>query len=255
MGITDDKYGDLQQWFRRQAATMLGPTGGELVSRGLTRAIGVDTSGRMGMDSLLISPFDMKSMKPDDIKAYVFTSLAGAPASMLLDYVDGAQALRRGDISLAAEKFVPIKMIADSIQAARLYTEGRKSASGRQTMPPISAAEAALKVVGFTSANTAEQTEQRSAIMGDQQAFKKKRATLKDEWVNAAPEDRMTIFRVITMWNADQPKAAQITPAELWEAAKSRAKETGKKDLEGGVRTTSRDRHVRENNSFFNVGR
>ena len=252
-GATDNDYGDVEAWVRKVAARNLGPAAGEAVSRGVPRYLGVDLSSRVGLDSMLLG-MPPKGAKADDIYAYAAKTLAGAPAGLVVEWAEGAQAFAKGDYLTAGQKWAPIKMFADTLTAAQRYQEGRKSKSGRESMTPYSVGEAVTKSLGFTPGREAETMEMRGAIGGEQRKLGEQRRELTQRWVTATPGDRSVMWSRIQRWNEGQPKEIQIKLSELTDALKRREKEVGKPDRAGGLMTTKRDRHLREAMPYYNTG-
>jgi hypothetical protein len=240
-GLTDQKYSDLEQGVRRGAANVFGVHGGEVFTRGLPRWLGFDLSQRMGMDSLLLGNQDPKSMKQDDLYAYFAKTFAGAPASYVLDAVRGMQELKAGNVAEASRLIVPLKIYADSVQAAQLYTGGKKSASGRQTQEPITLGEAFTKMLGFQPGRLAESYEAQSAIRGDQQERKKTRDALIGGWVAATPADKQARLKRINDWNKTVPDNARIKFSDLTSAQQRRAQEDRSGRYDKGIRYNKTD--------------
>lgn len=252
-GATDSNYGDVEQWARRQAAGLLGNAGGEIAMRGLPRYLGVDLSTRVGLENLLLPFGDPKSRKPQDLMAYGAQAFAGAPLSMLAEYPAGMAALMNGDMVEAARALVPLKTFADALQAYQKATVGKQTPSGRQSMTPYSPGEAALKVLGFTPGREAETSEMRAAIQGDQARVRKQRSDLVKQWVGATPNQKTAAWGAVQKWNATQPQSEHITMADLTANARRREKEKASEDHAYAVHTSRRERHLRQDNSFYNV--
>lgn len=253
LGITDKTYEDFEQGVRAGGANVLGVEGGQIFTRGLARWAGIDLASRVSFNSLLTSGQDPKSMKPDDLWAWLAKNLAGAPASLLIDGVQGFQALGKGDVVEASRLLVPLKIWADSVQAYQWNTEGKKSASGRQQMEPVSFGDALVKVAGFTPGSVAERNEKTFAIKGDQRQFKKARDQLSNDWINASPDEKMAMWREIEKWNAGQPANAKIKMNDLMNQKRRRDQEKFSDDRAGGMNLSKRDRHLLSSNDYYNV--
>ena len=253
LGITDKTYEDFEQGVRAGGANVLGVEGGQIFTRGLARWAGIDLASRVSFNSLLTSGQDPKSMKPDDLWAWIAKNFAGAPASLLIDGVQGFQALGKGDIVEASRLLVPLKIWADSVQAYQWNTEGKKSASGRQQMDPVSFGDALIKVAGFTPGNVAERNEKTFAIKGDQRQFKKARDQLSNDWINASPDEKMAMWREIEKWNAGQPANAKIKMNDLMNQKRRRDQEKFSDDRANGMNLSKRDRHLLSSNDYYNV--
>ena len=244
-GLTSTGWNDVEDKVRGAAANYFGKTGGELLTRGLPRAIGIDVSSRVGLDSLLTFG-EPRSTKEADVKSWLFQTLAGAPAALVGDWVKGANALTEGNFTRAAELMVPMKFAADSIRAYRQATEGKKSGTGRDTLSAYTPFEAAVRSIGFTPRREAEDSARRSAFFSAQKQSSGERADLMNKWITAKPAEKTKAFAAIRKWNSGQPKDAQISMADLTKAAKRRKTEESDGTVTAGVRTTKRDRHIFE---------
>lgn len=253
MGLTNSNYSDFEQWAREIAAKNLGVGGGQIVTRGLPRYLGVDLSSRMGLESLIFPMGEPKSRKPDDLLAYAAKAFAGAPIGMIMEYPSGVQAIWEGKVAEGLEKLVPLKMWADSLQAYRKFEEGKRTPTGRETMSPYSGSEVVRKVMGFTPGREAEEGELRGAMMGDQRRQREDRSKLVSRWVMATPAEKSAMWRQIQSWNDSQPEAARIKLKELTSAQQRREREKKDANNEFGIRTSSREQHIREGAQYYNV--
>jgi hypothetical protein len=114
----------------------------------------------MGMDNLLTFGKPM-SDKPNDIKSWLFDTIAGAPIGMLFKGYTGIQAAAKGDVEKTIDNLVPVKAVRDVARAGFGYARGRTDRNGRQLMEPYSASEAAIQAMGFTPSRKAEDYEER----------------------------------------------------------------------------------------------
>lgn len=245
-GLTTTGWNDVENKVREKAANWFGKTGGEIITKGLPRAAGIDLSSRVGLDSL-ISFGEPKSNKDTDVKSWLFDTVAGAPAALVSDWVKGANALTSGEFTKAAELLVPMKFAADSIKAYRLMTEGKKGSTGKETMKPYSAREAITRAIGFTPAREAEEGAKRSAFYSAQKRDSTERNALMSAWVSAKPQDKFSAWKKIQSFNKGRPSDQQITMSELTRAADKRRKEGD------AIRTTKRDReYLRRAEATYN---
>lgn len=253
MGVTNSNYDDFERWTRELAASSLGVAGGQIVTRGVPRYLGVDLSSRFGLESMIFPMGEPKSRKPEDLLMYAAKAFAGAPISMLAEYPAGVKALWEGDVALALEKLVPLKMWADSMQAYQKYEKGKQTPSGRETLAPYSAGEATIKVLGFTPGREAETGEMRGSLMNQQRKEREERSKLVTKWVQATPAEKSSMWVKIREWNAGQPKDARLEMKELTDAQQRRTRETKDPNNEFGFRTSTRDAHIREGVQYYNV--
>ncbi len=234
-GLTSTGWSDVENKVRETATNYFGKTGGELLTKGLPRALGFDLSSRVGLDSL--SSFaEPKSNKDSDVKSWMFDTLAGAPVALVGDWVRGMNALTAGEFTKAAELLVPMKFAADSIKAYRLSTEGKKGSTGKETMEPYSFREAATRAIGFTPAREAEEGAKRSAFYRNSKQDTADRSALMTSWVTAKPAEKLDAWKKIQSFNKNKAREEQISMSDLTRAADRRRKEGDE------IKTTKRDK-------------
>lgn len=243
VGITSLGWGDVERKTREISAGLFGKTGGEVFAHGLPRLLGIDLSTRVGLDSLT-SFGEPRNNKQEEVKAWLLDTVAGAPFSLVGDWVKGANEITNGETLKGIEKLVPIKAAADSIRAYRQMTEGKKSASERQTMTPYSIREAGVRAFGFTPQREAEASARRAAFYSQQKGLDEERRSLASKWVAAKPEERGKAWVAIIHWNKGKAKPEQLTLDELRTMAKKRATEESKGTVRDGIRITRRDKHI-----------
>jgi hypothetical protein len=232
-------WDDVENWERGAAANAFGKTGGELFSKGLPRALGIDLSSRVGLDSL-VAFGEPKSEKKNDVWAYGAQLVAGAPGSLIADWISGINALGHGDVGKAAELMVPMKFASDAIKAYRMSTEGKKTDAGRSLAKPYSFGEAAARVAGFTPAREAEEGAKSAAFRSQTSQAKATRDGLVNGWVSARPADKAKAYRDVQQFNKTAPVKERIQMKDLTSASKRRDK-TGT-----GLSTTARTKPTRD---------
>jgi hypothetical protein len=221
-GLSAVGWDDVEEWGREKISGAVGAQAGEAIAKGLPRLIGVDLSSRVGLDSLLTFG-EPKTDKKNDIKAYLLDLAAGAPGSLIGDWISGINALGTGNLMKGAELLTPLKFAGDSIKAYRLATEGKKSESGRQLSEPYSFGEAAVRAIGFTPAREAEGAAQNAAFQSQSRKATGKRQEFINAWVNAKGPDKVKVQREIQVYNKTAPKELRIEQKDLTGAAKRRA--------------------------------
>lgn len=252
-GLTGFTYDDFEQAVRQTAAAGLGKRAGEAVTRGVPRALGADLSSRVGMENLLLFG-QPRSQKSSDIKSWLFDTVAGAPLGMPLNWVQGMQALVKGDMREAADKLVPVKAFRDIERAGFGLAQGSKDRNGRQLYEPYSIPEAAVQAMGFTPSSKAEQREYREAVRGDSKQLQDQRSKLTNAWLNGDSSGKSKAWSQIQKWNSGKPKDAQITMKDLTSAQKRRETEDEEGSYKLGVRVNKRNRHlVEENAAAYNT--
>lgn len=224
MGLTMSP-GDLEREVRKQMAKMFGTKGGEVVSRGLPRLIGIDLSNRIGLDNLLT--FGMPdSDKSKDWWNFIGQKAAGAPGSYAADLVkSGAAAINR-DGGKALELAIPFKSVADTFKAWEKYREAPKTPGGYQKQSQYTLGDVAKRVVGFTPAKEAEELERRKAISSQVQDITHERNTLMQKYSQAKTgADRAKALIAIEKFNRGRGSETQITQKDRMNA-EARAKRT-----------------------------
>lgn len=216
LGLTDWSWGDVEDAQREAMSDLFGKEFGEVVSRGIPRAAGIDLSSRMGLDTLM-GPFgEPRSNEAQDYKAWAWDALAGAPAGLVADWGSGINSLASGDFLRAAEKMIPVKVVTDSIKAYRVATEGNVSArTGKQTMSPYSIGEAVTKAAGFTPAREAENYEASSSFYRAKGNMESKRKEFQREWVEATGAARGRLWVEVQKWNKTQAPEARLSISDM----------------------------------------
>ena len=233
----------------------------EVLSRGLSRGIpggfAFDLSGRMGENSMLTfgSP---KTFKSDDVKAWLFDNLKGAPAGLIEDWISGVNGLLTGDSSKQVEsvgKLIPIKMFSDTLDAYRKATEGKTNARGQEKMVPYSPQEAMVRAIGFTPAREANTRAAQSYFYDKARGLKDERSELANAYLKGKTGDERTkAWAKIAKWNATQPAESRITREQLTKQEKSDRKAEQSGRLVNGVRVTKQnERFLSEGNQLYGV--
>jgi len=250
-GLTGMTWSDVEDKIRHRAANVFGKTGGEVFSRGLPRLLNLDLS-RAGLDSVT-SFGEPRSQKEADVKTWLFDSLSGPVVSLGGDWIKGVNNIANGNFEKAAEQMIPLKMAADSLRSYRQYSEGKKSATGKQTMTPYTPTEAGLRVLGFGSGREAEVGAATGAFYRQSQAQKEARTELVNAWVQAKPSDKSQSWAAIQKWNKDQPAEAKIAPKELTDKVKRDTKSAASSPY-GGIVANKRDKRFLREGAIYNTG-
>lgn len=220
--FTGRTWSDVENEIRSTAAALFGKTGGEVLTRGLPRLLNLDLQ-RMGLDSVT-SFGEPRGNKEADVKSWLFDSVSGPVVSLGGDYIKGLNHLANGEVTKAAEKMIPLKAASDSIRAYRQYSEGKKSAAGKQTSEPYSPTEAGLRALGFGTARESEEGAANTAYFRQSAAQKEQRNALVNEWVQAKPTEKMRAWAAIQKFNQTASKESKITAKELTDKARRDAK-------------------------------
>lgn len=159
----DDEPFDAKIAYRRFLASVFGEGVGEVLARGVPRAIGFDLSQRTGEADIL--PFSRllsdRRQWDDAFKDYAFNML-GSPVSMANNIVDGAIAIGQGDLVDGAKKLMP-QAIKGGIEAYKLTSRGYQDQQGNLLPMEPGALDIMYQLMGLTPAGRAEYDEERRA--------------------------------------------------------------------------------------------
>jgi hypothetical protein len=239
-GFTPDDY---EYAVRQLAARLAGQKGGEIISKGLYRGIGVEVSGRMGLDTLLTHGAP-KGQKANDIKAFLFDTLAGAPAGYLLDQVAAAQALAKGDVATFVEKASPLRTVGDIAKAYTGATGPKTGPSGKTTQEQFNAWETTVRAVGFTPSSVAEHGAMRGTVARESKRLSADRSELINAWIDASGAKKVEAQRAVQEFNSGRPKTEQISQKDL--SAAARRRETEKPKTYHGITVSKRTKEIYE---------
>ena len=246
-GFTPDDY---EYAVRQLAARLAGQKGGEIISKGLYRAVGVELAGRTGLDTLLTHG-QPKSQKDSDIKSFLWDTFAGAPAGYLLDQVKAAQAAFGGDFATAIEKSSPIRTVGDIAKAVQGAVGAKTGPSGKVTQEQFSPQQTLIRALGFQPAGTAEYGALRGTIARESKQLSANRTELINAWIDATGAKKVAMQRAVQNFNARHDKDERITQKDLAAAARRRENEESK--TKHGTTTNKRIKAIQDRaESIFN---
>jgi hypothetical protein len=230
----DDDPWDYQEDARWLLSEMFGPELGEVVARGLPRAIGLDFSSRMGLSNLLAME-GPQSGKPADVNEWVGRLVLGPVGAAGVNFVDGLQALKEGDTNRFLQRMTP-KGVKDVIAAWGLGEEGMTDRNGmvlRQTAD-LGPGAILAKALGFQPRQVAEAYERREAILGAERRGLAERQLLLERYWRGRGGERASTWADIRRFNRDNP-AFKITRDSLEKSMQQRQKRQQGLDRMGGV--------------------
>jgi len=250
VGLTGFTPDDYDYAVRQLAARVAGQKGGEIISRGLYRGIGIEASGRLGLDS----PFTFgapKSNKDTDLKSFLFDTMAGAPVGFLLDQVKAAQAAFKGDFATAIEKASPLRTVGDITKAVVGATGPKTGDSGKEKQAQFTPWQTFVRAMGFTPSAVAEHGALVGTVARESKQASADRSAMVNAWLAATGPDKVKAQRAVQSFNEDHPKNQQITQSDLSAAARRRESEKAK--TKHGVTTTKRNKAIQDQaESVFN---
>ncbi|WP_374309870.1 hypothetical protein [Methylocella sp.] len=183
--------------------------------------------------------------RPDSLRNWLLGEIAGAPAGLLVDTVDGAQSLFKGDLEKAFEKLFPAKAVADLAKTYRLATEGKTGRGGEPGMAPLSPVEAGVQAFGFKPGRVAQYD---TAAWGARKALREegkgRREALDAYSAATTSAERARAMKLVSAYNEGKSPDEKITSKQL-AGARRRREEAGR--LGGsmlGQRVTDRNRAI-----------
>jgi len=197
-----DFEADLRSFF----SDVMGPTMGEIFSRGLPHAIGIDLSHSIGLSNLL----EMPELEGFDSKSFlkwlgaIATGAAGEDAS---NEVGGLLNIYHGNYQKGFEAMLP-RPLRDPLKAIRYANEGIPGPGGRPGLPAESISPAGIvgQALGFQPADVSEYREGRAAVEQAKAEAQVEQQRLSQAWVTAADNDARTeAMQAIQQYNADHP--------------------------------------------------
>lgn len=228
---------DWESEVRKVMSDMFGTDVAEVLMRGLPRAINLDLSGRVGLNSLVFIK-DLRDYESKTLTQYAGDIVLGAPGAMVASMLQAPRLIADGDYGKAAEAVLP-KGLRDVAKAMRFAEEGITTRKGERIDGgrAQNAWEVGLQALGFQPGSTGEVYERRNAVQGEYRRLNTERTDLMREWRQAKPAERAAIWRdQIQPWNQNLPaegRQARITMDSLLRSlteTQRRAKASGQQD-------------------------
>ncbi len=245
---------DYQNNVREFLAENLGPTVGELISRGLPHALGIDIHRRVGLNDMLAVP-ELQSFDGKGFLKVIATAMTGAAGEDAASIAGGVGKVMHGDWAGGIKDMAP-RVIRDVVKAGALASDGVVDPRGKAVLPAerLGAGDYVAQALGFQPAVVSEAREGRNAVRESLQEAKDGRNTLTRQWLDASPGDRAAVNQEIQAFNAAHP-AERITMGQLLKQANDRKKAAS--TVGGGVGLNLPRRgsnEYRKAGAFANVG-
>lgn len=251
LGLTSVTWDELEQGFQKDMGEEFGGYAGQIISHGVTRALGplsIDVHHRLGLNSLL-SFGEPDSDKPEDTTNYLLTTLAGAPASMVKDTLTGSQDMLKGDFLGATEKLLPARAFVDIAKGVTLATVGKPNSKGQPGLPPQGIGPGIVQALGFKPGKLAQYDEAHWAGITEQKNDKDERTKLTSDWVAAKGADKQKAYAAVQAYNKGKPLSAQLTYKQLSSASKKKDGDT----ILGLAANKHNNQMLRDTQSNYNV--
>ena len=249
--VTNTRPRDYQADVRNFIADIFGPELGEVISRGVPRAAGIDLSNRVGLGNMLAVP-ELTSFDAKGVVNMVGLAALGAGGQDASEIGMGLGAMLRGDVTEGLKLMAP-RVLRDAMKAAKLAGKGVVTPRGQVIIPAeqLTMKDILSQAVGFQPARVAEAREARNAVSSRMMEARERRTKLANKWLEADPADRSGLMDNIREWNQANP-GFTLTVAQLLQMQKDRGK-AAKTDY--GLRVPPKARALRENARFANVER
>lgn len=237
LGLPD--YEELERDVYGGLSEMFGPTVAGAVVKGVPYAIpgvGIDLSGRLGMDSMLTFG-EPQSGDADDVLNYVAKTVMGAPGGLFYDAYKRSKEFADSPYGAAdmynwmrlIEGVPGIKVAMDAVKSTREYAYGTRSQyTGKYTDEPGDFYELVMGTVGLQTADeTSRMTERRAmdAALSETRDTGREYTTLRNRFAEARTEgERVRVLKELRALNASLPdnlKHLRQTPAEFRKFRKS----------------------------------
>ena len=181
----DDEPYDSKAAVRNWMAEVFGKEAGEILSRGLPRALGFDMSSRSGMQDLL--PFtrflaDKRALEDKFQDGAI--NLLGPSVGAVYNMAQGAEMLAKGDIMGGLVKGAPLAA-AGPLKAFKLAEKGFTSSTGVQLPMEPTVWDIFYQSIGLNPAAKAEQAEANFAVKSQAGQLKRRATELRDRMYRA----------------------------------------------------------------------
>jgi hypothetical protein len=183
------------------------------VTRGLPNGWGVDLSGRLGMQNLLIFG-EPAGNNDEDWKAFMW-DLAFGPFGRIADNtITGLSQLSTGSVLTSPTDFtkalvgmIPVKILSDSVKALRGVSRGQ-----------MDTPDAVLRVLGFTSGDQANLSREIGAGIRESQKKTSERRSVENKYLDArTPAEIAKATSLVKDFIASQPKGVRVTSLKTLE--------------------------------------
>lgn len=246
----DDEPWDWEVELRNLLADKFGKEAGEVISRGVLRALMPwDISIRVGMGDLWFRKNNREGQSPREAFASDLANILGPTAGSLLGWYTAADHMARGNYAKAAEAITP-KAIRDIIKAGREGTQGVTSYSGEPLMD-LTPAESIGRLLGFAPARASEMYEGRNAVMNAKTAIDEKRRALLTSAAKARIDGDAAAVREaqeqIVAWNKRHPDS-RITPGQIIQSVRNRKQR--ERNMQDGIVVPKNRNSLREIGRF-----
>lgn len=251
LGGDDDEPWDAEVALRNQLANLLGDDVAEVITKGVPRAVGVDLSSRVGLDSLIL-PRLQDGLEGQRLGENLIVGLAGPVMNIPVSITKGMGQLGQGQTLQGIENMLP-KALRDPLKAYRYSTQGNVDKSGIEIVEKenVSISDITQQAIGFRSGKFAEAQEVKSAIYQADKELTGIRKSLVDSYARAYrdgdTERADEIWERIKRFNAKNP-SVKITRPALMKSIRERNRRI--ENAKDGIYLNKNREHLREYGAF-----
>jgi hypothetical protein len=207
--------GDNADRFMRELnSDLFGTELGQVVSKGLPTAAGIDLSQRLSLGQVYM--IDLRTDNSTSFLGSLAGSFGGPAIGLFEQGYRGLDYFGKGEWTKGFEAFLP-KVGKDVLKAIRYTSEGVTDTRGQviQNARDLGPSELFMQSIGFSPASTSEVYSRNAARQDAQRLSKDKRQSLINRWVNS--DDRDGLIPDIAEFNKKYPTRA-ITRGDLVKA-------------------------------------
>jgi hypothetical protein len=182
----DDEPSNIRAAYRQWLSELVGSDIEPIISRGASRAIGIDISTRVGeQDIIPFSKFIGDRRKFRDAMKDFQSRAWGAPASMIMNAVEGGERLMEGDIEGGLARMSP-NFLSAPVKAVNMGADGNFTDAQGNVLPiEPSTRDVMVQLFGFQPAQRADYNEVRDANKIAKGQLTRRATTLRNKLVKA----------------------------------------------------------------------
>lgn len=252
MGGDDDDPWDAEVALRNYLAEAFNPTISNMLMKGAPRGIGVDISGRVGINNLLL-PDVQEGLEGkkwwDSASAAVLGPIGGIGANI----AKGAQEISEGHNLRGVESMLPV-FLKNFAKTYRYADEGVQDKTGVSIMDEVSSMDLLVQGMGFSPSDVRTANEGKTAIYQLNRKLNERRSRLMTLWSRAKMMDDQQVMDEI--WEEiqgfnDKNPSRRITRMNLNQSYRNRQRRIDR--AEDGI-YLSRNRQDAREAGYFAFG-
>jgi hypothetical protein len=221
----DDEPFDYERWTQQHMKDWSGSKAlGDILSRGVLAATGLDMNGRIGINQMAIQ--DTPSTDNPDAWMADMARIFGGPMASLVERIGykGTSALRNGDYEAFGEAVLP-KALRDPLRAYTQMQEGFTTYQGRPfaRSDQLNTYEYAMTALGFTPMETSKIYMRRDVEATVDVMSAKRGDLINAYWLAGRNRDaKVDALRAMDDWNHDNSPVYRIEWKDIVKGVKTR---------------------------------